>query len=68
MAKSSTRLVLICGLPASGKSTLACSTSPLPKVDLVELVSPASGSSVTEVLQDDGQPVRGSIVSGRCLW
>ena len=28
MATSSTRLVLICGLPASGKSTLACQLAP----------------------------------------
>src|SRR5580658_11106683 len=35
MAKSSTRLVLICGLPASGKSTLARQLAPqLPAVRL----------------------------------
>ena len=28
MAKSSTRLVLMCGLPASGKTTLACQLAP----------------------------------------
>jgi len=35
MAKSSTRLVLICGLPASGKSTLARHLAP--KIDAIRL-------------------------------
>jgi predicted kinase len=35
MAKSSTRLVLICGLPASGKSTLARQLSP--KISAIRL-------------------------------